>query len=144
MEISKHKTGPGERRRRSRLHQVKQSASLSQNTTELTQNQDLFSGPAFNIRRKPRMGSRVKRIGLECLKISSAHMPSAFAARVNASFFFLFLCCHYYLKGKCYLYPGSTFRCILFSQEEWLHGNKKKFVIPHEESVHRSVSPVYV
>ncbi|CAA3005698.1 B3 domain-containing transcription factor FUS3-like [Olea europaea var. sylvestris] len=81
MEISKHKTGPGERRRRSRLHQVKQSASLSQNTTELTQNQDLFSGPAFNIRRKPRMGSRVKRIGLECLKISSAHMPSAFAAR---------------------------------------------------------------
>ncbi|CAA3008667.1 Hypothetical predicted protein [Olea europaea subsp. europaea] len=71
MEISKHKTSSGERRRRSHLQQSKQSASLSQNTTELTQNQDLVSGPAFNIRRKPRMGSRVKRIGLECRKIST-------------------------------------------------------------------------
>ncbi|CAI9777231.1 unnamed protein product [Fraxinus pennsylvanica] len=76
MKNSKQEMCPGERRRSSRFQQVQQDGSLTRNTTELTQNQDLFSGPAFNIQRKPRMGSRVKRTGLECLKIFS----SAFAA----------------------------------------------------------------
>ncbi|KAL2505494.1 TF-B3 domain-containing protein [Abeliophyllum distichum] len=74
-------TVSGERRRSSRLHHLKQGESSARNTTELTQNQDLFSGPAFNVQRKPRMGSRVKRTGLECLKFSSSHVPSASAAR---------------------------------------------------------------